>query len=155
MSDDQLNLDQILAKDIMSESVISVKPDMLIGQVAHLMLRSIVSGVPVVNENKELVGIVTLTDLFILLDKVARQVEQGVNDERNKSLHEHLEKTKNLPILEIMSKTIITIAPTTTLREMLDIVIKWHIHFLPVMQEGKIIGVIGRHDILNATYVYG
>ncbi|MBF0479071.1 MAG: CBS domain-containing protein [Candidatus Omnitrophica bacterium] len=155
MPDESLNLNQILAEDIMSEGVVSVKPDMLLGQVAHLMLRDRVSGVPVLDNDQRIVGIVTLTDFFILLDKISQDLPGEGDDARSKTLHSVLEQTKNLPVSAIMSKTIVSISPKMTLKEILDIVIKWQTHTLPVMSDGKVVGVIGRHDILNAIYVYG
>ncbi|HOY08876.1 MAG TPA: CBS domain-containing protein, partial [Candidatus Omnitrophota bacterium] len=61
----------ILAKDIMSEDIEVIYEDMLVREVAHLMMRDRVSGFPVVDRSGTagMVGIITMTDLFSVLGK--------------------------------------------------------------------------------------
>jgi CBS domain-containing protein len=147
-------LNRIFAEDIMTEDVIVIKEEMLIGQVAHLMLREGVSGYPVVDGNRKVIGIVTMTDLFTLVDKIANNRELIWKDCYDEDFEKTLAKCKNKKVSEIMSKKIFTIAPKTPLRDVLDAVVKWNIHTFPVMDGNKLVGILGRHDVLNATFTY-
>ena len=137
----------IFARDIMTDIVATVKPDINIGQIAHKMLTERVSGYPVVDDENNLVGIVTLRDLFILLDQIAR--------ESSVSLQENITRTKTMALNTIMSRQVHTVTPDTSLDEIIRDVVNSHIHTFPVVQDGKLVGIIGRHDILNAVFVYG
>lgn len=147
-------LNRILAEDIMTEDVIVIKADMLIGQVAHLMLREGVSGYPVVDDQKNLIGIVTMTDLFTLVDKVANNRHMIWEDCYDDDFERCLAKCKNKKVSDIMSAKIFSIAPKTPLSDVLDAVVKWNIHTFPVMDGNKLVGILGRHDVLNATFTY-
>ena len=61
----------ITASDIMSEEVVVIYDDMLMSQVAHLMLRDRVSSFPVVNKAMGIVGIITMTDFFMLVSNAS------------------------------------------------------------------------------------
>lgn len=141
-------LQSILAKDIMTEDVVVINQKMLIGQVAHLMLRERVSGYPIVDESGKVCGIVTLSDLFVLINNLFKQT-QGMD------ISVLISECKNRPIAEIMSKNVKTILQTTPLTEIIEDVVKLNIHTFPVMDNDKLVGIIGRHDVLNATFVYG
>jgi CBS domain-containing protein len=137
-------LNKVLAQDIMTESVSVIHENMLIAQAAHLMLRARISGYPVVDPEGKVIGIVTLTDLFILVDKIGKQ--------REGSWHDKITYVKDQAVKTIMSKNVICIAPTTPISEIVDIVVKWGVHTFPVVENEKLVGIIGRHDILNAAF---
>ena len=145
----------IFAEDIMTEIVDVINQKMLIGQVAHLMLRNRVSGYPVVNDRRRVVGIITLTDLLTLLDRI---VDENKNKTRKKTiagLHKKITEYKDLPVAQFMSKNVINLSPKTPLDEIISAVANWNIHTFPVMEGRKLVGIIGRHDIINATFTFG
>jgi len=136
----------ILAQDIMSDNVVTISEDALISQAAHLMLRDRVSTFPVVRGDKELVGIVSMTDFFKLIDCTTREYPRD--------FRAHLSSFKNLHVAEVMSRDIISIGPDTTLIQILRLLVEKHVHAFPVLQDGKLVGIVGRHDILNAVFSY-
>lgn len=136
----------ILARDIMSEEVITIHEDMLISQVAHLMLRDRVSAFPVVRGKSELIGIITLTDLFSMIDVAVQK--------HNRDFKEYLATFKNVRVAEVMSHELVTIAPETTLPQIIRLLIEKNMHTFPVIGEGGIVGIVSRHDILNAAFGY-
>lgn len=137
----------VLAKDIMSEVVVVVPAEMPMRQVAHLMLRDRVSGFPVVNNNKEVVGIVTMTDLFSV-------IQQGSADQATEEFYKNIPQFQSLLVSDVMSGNVVSISPDTSLREIITLVVEKNIHSFPVMKEGKIVGIVSRHDILNAIFAY-
>ncbi len=137
----------ITAHDIMSEEVVVIYDDMLIRQVAHLMLRNRVSSLPVVSKEIGLVGIITITDLFKMLNHASQQKKKEQFDKQ-------IAISKEMKVGEVMTKNIISITPKTTLREIVHLVVEKGIHAFPVLENGKLVGIVGRHDILNAIFAY-
>ncbi len=139
----------ILAKDIMSEDVEVIYEDMLIREVAHLMMRGRVSGFPVVGRAKDLgmVGIITMTDFFSMLAQASEQT-CGSGAPRT------IASLKNLRVCEVMTRGVVSIPPSMTLDEIINLVVHKSIHFFPVMDGERMVGIVSRHDILNAVFSY-
>ena len=96
---------------------------------------------------RRLVGIVTLSDLFALIYQMAHEWPED--------FYKQINQMKHRSVQEIMSKNVLSISPKTPLSEIVDIVIKWRIHTFPVLDKGRLVGIIGRHDVLNAAFAYG
>ncbi|OGX23093.1 MAG: hypothetical protein A2Y03_06680, partial [Omnitrophica WOR_2 bacterium GWF2_38_59] len=143
-----------LVADIMTECVEVVNKSMLISQVAHLMLRERVSGYPVVNDDGSIAGIVTLTDLFILLDKISEEVEKGKSEGKKIQFHDKIIEYKERAVSEIMSNSVFSISPNVPVSEVVSIAAKKNMHTFPVVKDGVLVGIVGRHDILNAAFLY-
>lgn len=140
-------LKNMKARDIMSRFAITIKEHETTTNLAHLMMRFKVSGVPVLNKNGDICGIATATDLFNLMKSFIKDIDQGVNSDH------YIEKK----VETLMTKDVVTITEETSLYEIMKIMCERNIHTLPVMVLAKreIVGVIGRRDIINAFYVGG
>lgn len=138
-------LKSIKAVHIMSRFAITTKDNESVSNLAHVMMRFKISGVPVVDKNGEICGIVTATDLFSLMRNIVQDIETG-EDHRS---------YKDLKVEQIMTKDVVNITEETSLYEIVRIMCIKNIHTLPVMVVSKkeIVGVIGRRDIINAFYV--
>lgn len=137
----------VQAADIMSEDIIVIYDDMLVRQVAHLMLRQRVSGFPVLNRQKEIVGIVTITDFF-------RMVHESSGVSANGKPKAKITELKEMPVGLIMSRNIVVISPETSLPEIVRLVVEKGVHSFPVMADKQMVGIVSRHDILNAIFSY-
>lgn len=137
----------IVAGDIMSEEVIVVAEDMLVRQAAHMMLRKRVSAFPVVSQKSGLVGIITVTDLFMIINKAFIKKTDGEFDKR-------LAMFRDMTVGNVMTPKVVVIKPSTTLEEIVNLVVRKKIHVFPVMEKNKIVGIVSRHDILNAVFSY-
>lgn len=138
---------EIKANDIMSDHVVVIYEDMLVRQVAHLMLRDRVSTFPVVNKDIGLTGIITMTDLFLIINKAAEQQDKS-------DLFAVISEFKNMQVGDVMSRNVVSITHDTSLAEIIQLMLQKQMHSFPVMEDGKIIGIVSRHDILNAIYAY-
>lgn len=139
----------ISADDIMSEHVVVIHEDMTIKQVAHLMLRDGVSGFPVVCKDSDtIVGIITLTDLF-------RIINQAAVDHNVEEFYKKLPLFKDMKVSEMMSRRVVSIKPETKLPEIIQLLLDDNIHTFPVLaDDGKILGIVSKHDILNAVFAF-
>jgi CBS domain-containing protein len=125
-------------KGIMSTEVITVgRNDDLLG-VEQTMASKNLRHLPVV-EDGELVGIVTQRDLF----KAAMSSTMGYGQKAQEAyLHKVLVK-------EIMVYPVITVSPTASLREAVDLIMERGIGCLPVVENGALVGLVTKTDLLR------
>ena len=140
-------LKRIKAADIMSRYAITTDEETTIADIAHLMMRFKISGVPVLDRDKKMSGIITATDLFKLMGKIVGDIEN----------HSEFKDYYKMPVKSFMTVGVMTISPETTLYEIMRIMWEKNIHTLPVVVVSKqeIAGVIGRRDVINACYGTG
>lgn len=129
----------LVAEDIMTKDVISVKEDLSVTDVGRLVLDKRISGVPVLGEDDRIVGIVTITDLFEVLGNLLFEHTFG-----------RYFKDKVITVSQIMSREVETVAPDTSVRDILKISVYKGIHSIPVVKDGYVVGIVGKRDILNA-----
>jgi len=117
------------AKDIMTTKVVTVKPSTSIEDAARLLVRRKISGVPVVDEKDKtkVVGILTEADLLA--------APSGA-------------KT----VAEVMKKRVVSVSPDTSVDEIAEILVKKKIKRVPVIDAGKLVGIVSRIDVLRAKY---
>ena len=128
----------IKAEDFMTTNILTVKEDLTLAEVASLMIKNRVSGLPVVRANGDLVGIITATDLFTLIDII-----------RSGSAKED---ALNPKVAFAMSTNIVSIAKGTTLDEIVTLMKRKNIHTIPVCEDGKMVGIVGRRDVFKNFY---
>ncbi len=116
-------------RDIMSSPVQTVDHDTTLGQAGTLLQRWNVSGVPVMREG-EMRGIVS-----------RRDVERA-----------RLGGSLELPISAFMSHEIVTASDSTTLEDALDLLTNNDIGRLPVLEDGRLIGIVTRSDLIGYLY---
>ena len=132
---------EIVARDIMSRFAITIFEDEPLLNAAHLMMRFKISGMPVVARSGEIKGIITATDLFRIMGEIV-----------TKKLESGLEVDANIMVKNVMTKSVSTIHEETSLIDAIILMWAKKIHTLPVVEDGKITGIIGRRDLLNAFY---
>jgi CBS domain-containing protein len=133
----QLILDQLQAtkteqaviSDIMSFPVVSVSPETTMREAQEIMAKEQVRGV-LVMEGDAILGIIVLWDL-----KKVRKERQWLS-----------------PVKAFMARQVITITVQTSPTEAARLMIEKDVGYLPVLQEGKVVGIVTRTDIL--TYYY-
>jgi len=120
----------IYAKDIMSRLVKTVSPETKIEEAAKIMLRYGHTGLPVVKDG-ELVGVISRRDV-------------------DKATHHGL---GHPPVKGFMSKNVFTISQEASIEEIKNIMIDQDVGRLPVVEDGKLVGIVSRTDVLN--YLHG
>ncbi len=142
------------AKDIMTKEIVTVYPDTEIVQAAKLMLDKHISGLPVVDREGHLKGIICQSDLmaqqrkiplpsfFILLDgAISLTSPQQIENE--------VRKMSAVKVSEAMTPDPITVDPETGLEDIATLMVKHNIHTLPVLDRGWLVGIIGKEDVLR------
>jgi CBS-domain-containing membrane protein len=144
---------RILVKDVMTKNVIAVKKDTKVSELIEILTKNRISGVPVVDEENRVVGIVSEADLLFttntgkirgLRDFLKRLIGEGYS-----TLATPL--PGDLKVEDIMTSPVITASPDMDIEEASKILSEKRIKRLPVVDEnGKLIGIITRHDLVSA-----
>jgi len=141
------------AHQIMTRSVISVKPDTTIVDAANIMLQRHVSGLPVVDDNDKLVGVVSEGD-FIRRSEIGTQRKRGrwlrfilgPGKSASDFVQEHGRR-----VSEVMTTSPITITEDTALAEIVDLMERNNVKRLPVVRGDKVVGIVSRANLLQAV----
>jgi len=144
----------LTANDIMSTDVITVDPDLPVEKLAALLWEHKVSGVPVVDSTGKLVGVVTESDLVdqtkrVHIPTVVTILDSVIFLENPTKIDKEIKKMTGTTVKDICTTDPVTIAPSTTLDEIASIMAEKHFHTLPVVENGKVIGVVGKSDIIK------
>jgi len=121
-------MSDVLAKDIMRKDVRTIRPDEKIALARLTMLRHGVGALPVITDDKFLVGILTLRDI----DFAGRDI-------------------MDLPVKDLMTKDrVITATETTTLNQIADVMISTGLQRIPVIdQEGRLLGLVTQTVVIR------
>ncbi|MGI9332795.1 MAG: CBS domain-containing protein [Gammaproteobacteria bacterium] len=140
------------AQDIMSTKVATVGPQTLLNDVAALMLARDVSGLPVVDENGKVVGVISEGDLM-------RRAENRTDTTRSWWLRlissqadesKAFIKTHGLNAGEVMSHPVVTAGIDDDVAVLAHELEKRGIKRLPIVADGRLVGIVSRADILRA-----
>ena len=140
--------------DIMTTEVITVEPTTRVSKIAYLMSEYAISGLPVVNKDRQVVGVITEMDMivrnarfkmptyFVILDSI-------IYLERPKHFQDRLRHVLGATAKEIMSKPPATISPDSTIEELASLMVDRRMNPIPVVENDKLVGIVSRTDIIR------
>jgi len=145
----------MLAKDIMTKDVITVRPEDDVDKVAQLLLENKISGIPVVDENHRVIGMITEKDLMIKATELKVPFYLTLFDsiiflENPIRLKNDLKKYTASQVKDAMTEKVHWVAEDTPVSEIAEMMQKENINRVPVLRHGKIIGIVTRNDILKS-----
>ena len=122
------------ASDYMTTNVITFNADQEITDVTETIIKRKISGAPVVNNEEEIIGIITEKDCL-----------RVIYDEKYHNLFPNQGKVTNY-----MSKKVVTVDYNIKINELASLFMKSNFRRYPVLKNGKMVGVISRRDVLKA-----
>jgi CBS domain-containing protein len=140
------------AADVMSRSVLSVTPNASLVEAIRLMLGNHISGLPVIDEAGQLVGILTEGDLL-------RRGETGTERHRPRWLEilmgpgrlaSEYVRTHGRKVDDIMTREPVSVALEAPLDEIVELMERHRIKRVPVIDRDKLVGIVSRADLLRA-----
>jgi CBS domain-containing protein len=140
------------AADIMTRNILSVGPQTPVVEAIALMLDNHVSGLPVIDEVGQLVGILTEGDLL-------RRGETGTERHRPRwveilmgpgRLASEYVRTHGRKVEEIMTRELVSVDPETPLDQIVELMERRRIKRVPVLEGEKLVGIVSRADFLRA-----
>ncbi|WFU04942.1 CBS domain-containing protein (plasmid) [Rhizobium sp. CB3171] len=138
----------MLVRDVMKVRIIKVSPDNSVKQAAELMLANRVSGIPVIDDEGQLVGLITEGDLL-------RRSELGHRTMADESLSPEEKartyiKSNAWKVADVMSRNPVSIGEDTPLARVANLMEEHGIKRLPVTRAGAVVGIVSRADLLQA-----
>jgi CBS-domain-containing membrane protein len=146
----------IKAKDIMNSSVVTVSPDTTVEELGRLFIEKGISGAPVVDPDRNLFGIVTENDLIkqnerFHIPTVVRLFDAFIPLGGDSAIEKEIRRMSASKVSEICTRKVETVGPETSLTDIATIMSEKRIHLLPVLHEGKLVGIIGKLDVIKGT----
>jgi CBS domain-containing protein len=148
---------QTLVRDIMDANPQTVREDTPVQDVIKLLRQNELPGVPVVNEGGRCVGIVTENDLVISDDEGDLHLPHYIELiggivflEPLQRFEARLNKAFAANAEDMMTSDPVTVAPETTVREAAHVIAEQGHNRLPVVDHGRLVGVVTRVDVLGA-----
>jgi CBS-domain-containing membrane protein len=142
----------LTAADVMTTDVITVTPETPVRDIAKLLHTRRISGVPVVDPNKTVIGIVSEGDLMKHADAIGEQrrswwltliAGESMLAHDYAKIHGRLAK-------DVMTSKVIAVMPTASLAEIAKTLESHRIKRTPVVQDGKLVGIVTRSNLLQA-----
>jgi CBS-domain-containing membrane protein len=145
----------LTARDIMTAQVITTTPEASVTEAAELLESHRISGLPVVDKEGRLVGVITQSDLVqrardLELPPAINLLDLHIFVETPSRFQRRLEKMLGGTVKEVMTPDPITVAPGASVPELAALMARKQVHTLPVVERGKLVGVIGKIDLIRA-----
>ena len=144
----------ITVRDIMTTDLITVAPNMDIVTAAKILLDNRINGVPVVDESGHLLGILCQSDLiaqqkklpiptlFTFLDSVIQLTS-------SKKIQKQVQKIAALKVSDAMTPEPVVVQPDTKIETVAALMVDSNFHTLPVIEGSRLVGIIGKEDVLR------
>jgi CBS domain-containing protein len=136
-------------ENIMTRDVISVSPETSLTEVARLLVAHGISGVPVLREDGEVLGVVSEADIL--------RKEEGVSPELSRPLawlarhlDGELEKVRARTAGEAMTSPVYSVRPGQKTTEAARMMVDNRINRMPVVSDGRLVGIVSRADLVRA-----
>ena len=147
----------MLARDVMTTNVITVGPETSVRDIARQLVTSRISAVPVVDDDGQLVGLVSEGDLM-------RRPETGAARhpswwlrllaEPETSARDYV-KSHGLNARDVMTRDVVTIAEDASLEDVATLLEGYRIKRVPVVRDGKVVGIVSRANLLHGLVARG
>ncbi len=138
--------------EIMTQPVITIREDTPLREVANIMLQHRVGGLPVVDKEGNLAGIVTESDFTAkerCLPFSLFRAPQLFGAWLGQDAEELYAKAGNIRAREVMSTNVVTVDENDSIERVLELLLQYDLNRIPVLREGKPAGIVARRDLLR------
>jgi CBS domain-containing protein len=141
-------------KDIMTKDIITVTPDTEVVKAAKILLEKRINGLPVVDDSGKLVGILCQSDLIaqqksIPIPSLFTLLDGFMPLTIMKRIDKEVEKIAAIMVEQAMTPKPVTVDPNTDIEDAARLMVDKNYHTLPVLDGGKLVGIVGKEDILK------
>ncbi len=152
----------VWAADVMTRDVVTLSPDMTLEAAAERLVQRAISGAPVVDSQGRLLGVLSESDILRHLKRLAedtlgkRYLANRVHSldllaflgEREHAAVEGIyRQLRAAKVFEVMTKRVVAVKPTDTLEAVAAAMIEHDVNRLPVVDQGRVVGIITRADL--------
>ena len=147
-------------EEVMTEDVVVLKPEMAIEEAVRHLAEHGISGSPVVDTEGNLMGMITETDILNALKVKCKRMEmvypslslvsvsfiEKFDDKEVVKAFEEIAKTR---VFELMTRDVATVEKGSELGQAVHVMMQKGVNRIPVMSEGKLVGIVSRADIIK------
>jgi CBS domain-containing protein len=147
-------MQNLKAKDIMTKDIVIVTEDMSVKEVADLFTKKRIGGAPVLRD-KKIVGIISDDDLImqdvrIHFPTYIQFLDGIIYLESWKRFEEELKKAVGAKVSDVMTTNVITAGADDSVEDIATTMVDKHINRIPVIENGELVGIITKGDIVKA-----
>ena len=142
----------MLVKEVMSCSVKTVRPDTRMFDVVSHMCLHRYSGLPVVDDENQLLGIVAEKDVLHYLFPTLEDLMSNIATINMDEMMGKYKDIVQLKVAELMQSKVITVDPDMHILKATSVIVKHRFRRIPVAQEGKLVGIMSLGDVHKAIY---
>jgi CBS domain-containing protein len=144
----------MLVKEVMTENPITVTGGTEIFKAAKILLDNRINGVPVVDEAGKLVGILCQSDIIaqqkkLPLPSLFSFLDGYISLSSTKNMEKEVRKIAATAVVDAMTPNPVTVAPDSSIETVAALMVDENFHTLPVVENGVLVGVVGKEDILR------
>ncbi len=148
------------AREIMTSDVLTVTPDTEISKATKLLLDRRINGLPVVGGGGKLIGILCQSDLISQQKKLSLPsfftfLDGFIPMTSMKDMEKEIERVSATKVEQIMTADPITVGPDADLQEVATLMVEKGFHTVPVVDDGILVGVVGKADVLRTIISEG
>ncbi len=129
------------ARDIMTRPVITLSAEMAVRQAAAVLTEQQITAAPVLNEDGELVGMVSEGDLI---------ADRFAHDPRSHARRDHLD-TGPAPqtVAEVMTSTVLAMSASADAADLAEAMLDYDVRSVPIVEGSEVVGIVSRRDLLR------
>lgn len=140
----------MLVKDFMHTNVLQIQPHATLREAAEIILANRVDALVIVDEHGALQGIIGLRDLFT----APIPAHYGNPMFRHENEDQLLEVWTTVTVQNLMNDKVLSVSEDTTLMRALELMVNTGKHPLPVLRDGRVVGIISRSDVARAVLAH-
>ena len=138
----------------MTREIITVSPETEIVSAAKILLEKRINGLPVIDSSGRLAGVLCQSDLVaqqknIPIPSVFTLLESYVPLTLIKRIDKEVEKIAALKVEQAMTSNPVTVSPETDIADVAKLMVDKKYHTLPVVEGDKVVGIVGKEDVLK------
>lgn len=150
----------LTAKDIMSRDLVTFSPEVEIGRAAKSLMEKRINGAPVVDDAGNLIGLLCQSDLIatqkqVSLPSLFTLLDGFIPLRSMKHMESEFQKIAALTVAQAMTPKPVTVDTDTPIEEIASLMVEKNFHTIPVVDAGKLVGVIGKADVLRTLIPTG
>lgn len=144
----------ITAKEIMTREVKTAHLDMPVKELAALLYENKIGGVPVVDDDGKVVGVVTENDLIdqskkLHIPTMVSFLDSVIFIDSAASFEKEIKKMTGSMVRDVCSDRLLTVGEDAGLEDIASLISEKGVHTLPVLKDGELVGVIGKADLIG------
>jgi CBS domain-containing protein len=141
-------------RDVMTVDVLTADPETTVNRIAQLMNSRAVSGIPVLDGNRRVIGMVTELDLIVRNTRLDPPAFFPILDgriplETPGHYRKRLQHMLGTRAAEVMTETVVTIGPDAEIEDLAELMMRRRVNPVPVVENDVLVGIVSRADLIR------